>query len=332
MLQFIRKSFVYLAILLLLSGVTISLLLRKYPEVFLSSRIEYFMWNKQVQRIKNTKYQHINAILGDSRAMAAINPCEMSKNYYNFALGGSSFFEGYVTLKTLLKTNRIDTLILCYAPIHYEQTSGNLLNRTVVFDLLENKDIQDLNNTELRFNASIEHKKSSAEGWQTQTERYLRLWHFPFAFRSTILSNYQKNSSVLKYENEVKKELDQYRGHVYFGRAAWAYGVAEEARETSFVVSPVIHHYFDEISKLITNNNIKCFLVTPPMSKNTYNFAKPAYIQSYKRHIQYIKSHYPQLHVDTSLTVLSQFHFGDVSHVNVLGSRKFMQIFPFAEK
>ena len=326
MKSFLRKATTFILLLTLITGAGISALLKLYPEVFLSSRVEYLMWNKQVERIKNTKNKHINAILGDSRAMAAINPLELSKNYANFSLGGSSFFEGYVTLKTLLKTNRIDTLILCYSPVHYEQTSGNLLNRTVVFDLLENKDIQDLNNTELRFNASIEHKKSPSEGWQTQTERYLRSWHFPLAFRSTILSNYQLNAKVSKYENEVKKELDQYRGHVYFGRAAWAYGVAEEARETSFVVSPVIHHYLDEIYKLIIHNNIQCYLVTPPMSKNSYNFAKPAYIQSYKSHIKYIKSHYPQLHVDTSLTVLSQFHFGDVSHVNVLGSKKFMEL------
>jgi hypothetical protein len=329
MLQFIRKSFVYLAILLLLSGVTISLLLRKYPEVFLSSRIEYFMWNKQVQRIKNTKHQHINAILGDSRAMAAINPCEMSKNYYNFALGGSSFFEGYVTLKTLLKTNRIDTLILCYSPVHYEQTSGNLLNRTVVFNLLERTDIQELNANEALLNASIEHKKLRNEGTFTQAERYLRWMHFPFAYRSTMLSNYQLNAKVSRYENEVKKELDQYRGHVFFGRGIWAFGAAEEAREDSFVASPVINHYFNAMAKLIINNQITCYLVSPPMSETTYKYSKPHYISAYKNHIKYIKSRYPQLHVDTSMLVLSQTHFGDVSHVNLLGCRKFMQIFPF---
>jgi hypothetical protein len=325
---FLRKATTFILLLTLILGAGISALLKLYPEVFLSSRVEYLMWNKQVERIKNTKNQHINAILGDSRAMAAINPLELSKNYANFSLGGSSFFEGYVTLKTLIKTNRIDTLILCYSPVHYEQTSGNLLNRTVVFDLLENKDIQDLNNTELRFNASIEHKKSPSEGWQTQTERYLRSWHFPLAFRSTILSNYQLNAKVSKYENEVKKELDQYRGHVFFGRGIWAFGAAEEAREDSFVASPVINHYFNEMAKLIINNQITCYLVSPPMSETTYKYSKPHYISAYKNHIKSIKSRYSQLHVDTSMLVLSQTHFGDVSHVNFLGSKRFRKVLP----
>lgn len=326
---FLRKATTFILLLTLISGASISALLKLYPEVFLSSRVEYLMWHKQVERIKNTKNQHINAILGDSRAMAAINPLELSKKYANFSLGGSSFFEGYVTLKTLLKTNRIDTLILCYSPVHYEQTSGNLLNRTVVFDLLERTDIQVLNANEALLNVSIEHKNLPNEGTFTQAERYLRWMHFPFAYRSTMLSNYQLNAKVSKFENEVKKELEQYRGHVFFGRGIWAFGAAEEAREDSFVASPVINHYFNEMAKLILNKHITCYLVSPPMSETTYKYSKPHYISAYKNHIKYIKSRYPQLHVDTSMLVLSQTHFGDLSHVNSLGSRKFMQIFPF---
>ncbi len=328
MILFLRKATTFILLLTLILGAGISALLKLYPEVFLSSRVEYLMWNKQVERIKNTKNQHINAILGDSRAMAAINPLELSKNYANFSLGGSSFFEGYVTLKTLLKTNRIDTLILCYSPVHYEQTSGNLLNRTVVFNLLERTDIQELNANEALFNASIEHKKLSNEGTFSRAERYLRWMHFPFAYRSTMLSNYQLNAKVSKFEKEVKKELDQYRGHVFFGRGIWAFGAAEEAREDSFVASPVINHYFNEMAKLINNNQITCYLVSPPMSETTYKYSKPHYISAYKNHIKSIKSRYPQLHVDTSMLVLSQTHFGDVSHVNLLGSKRFRKVLP----
>ena len=328
MILFLRKATTFILLLTLISGAGISALLKLYPEVFLSSRVEYFMWNKQVERIKNTQNQHINAILGDSRAMAAINPLELSKNYANFSLGGSSFFEGYVTLKTLLKTNRIDTLILCYSPVHYEQTSGNLLNRTVVFNLLERTDIQELNANEALFNASIEHKKLPNEGTFTHAERYLRWMHFPFAYRSTMLSNYQLNANVSKFEKEVKKELDQYRGHVFFGRGIWAFGAAEEAREDSFVASPVINHYFNEMAKIIINNQITCYLVSPPMSETTYKYSKAHYISAYKNHIKSIKSRYPQLHVDTSMLVLSQTHFGDVSHVNFLGSKRFRKVLP----
>lgn len=329
MIPFLRKATTFILLLTLISGAGISALLKLYPEVFLSSRVEYLMWNKQVERIKNTKNQHINAILGDSRAMAAINPLELSKNYANFSLGGSSFFEGYVTLKTLLKTNRIDTLILCYSPVHYEQTSGNLLNRTVVFNLLERTDIQELNANEALLNASIEHKKLPNEGSLSQAERYLRWMHFPFAYRSTMLCNYQLNAKVSKFEKEVKKELDRYRGHVFFGRGIWAFGAAEEAREDSFVASPVINHYFNEMAKLIINNHIMCYLVSPPMSETTYKYSKPHYILAYKNHIKSIKSRYPQLHVDTSMLVLSQTHFGDVSHVNFLGSKRFRKFLPF---
>lgn len=325
---FLRKATTFILLLTLIKGAGISALLKLYPEVFLSSRVEYLMWNKQVERIKNTKNKHINAILGDSRAMAAINPLELSKNYANFSLGGSSFFEGYVTLKTLLKTNRIDTLVLCYSPVHYEQTSGNLLNRTVVFNLLERTDIQELNANEELFNASIEHKKLPNEGSLAHAERYLRWMHFPFAYRSTMLSNYQLNAKVSRFEKEVKKELDQYRGHVFFGRGIWAFGAAEEAREDSFVASPVINHYFNEMAKLIINNQITCYLVSPPMSETTYKYSKPHYISAYKNHIKYIKSHYPQIHVDTSMLVLSQTHFGDVSHVNVLGCKRFRKVLP----
>ena len=328
MKSFLRKATTFILLLTLISGAGISALLKLYPEVFLSSRVEYLMWNKQVERIKNTKNQHINAILGDSRAMAAINPLELSKNYANFSLGGSSFFEGYVTLKTLLKTNRIDTLILCYSPVHYEQTSGNLLNRTVVFNLLERTDIQELNANEALFNASIEHKKLSSEGSLSQAERYLRWMRFPFAYRSTMLSNYQLNAKVSKFEKEVKQELDQYRGHVFFGRGIWAFGAAEEAREDSFVASPVINHYFNEMAKLIINNQITCYLVSPPMSETTFKYSKPHYISAYKNHIKSIKSRYPQLHVDTSMLVLSQTHFGDVSHVNLLGCKRFRKVLP----
>ncbi len=323
--SFIRKSLTYIIILLLLTGGITAVLLKLYPEVFLSSRVEYVMWNKQLQRIHNTKNkQHLNAIIGDSRAMAAINPRDLSPNYQNFSLGGTSFYEGYITLRTLLKTNKIDTLILCYAPVHFEKNGGNLLQRTMVFRYSEWNDIEQLSEIENRFNANIETKENQDEQPLSTADRCLHFYHEPFTFRGTMIGQYQKNWDASPIEAQVIKELDQNLGQAFYGRNTSMFGVAEEARELNFKPNPVIDYYFNEIMELVKKHHIACHIVTPPMSKNTFKFAKKAYFRAYLGHLLRIQTRYSFAHVDTSLHVYSPFHFGDASHVNVLGGKRFI--------
>ena len=324
MKTFIRKSLTYIVILLLLTGGIISVLLRLYPEVFLSGRVEYVMWNKQLKRIHSVKNQpHLNAIIGDSRAMAAINPRELSPNFQNFSLGGTSFYEGYITLRTLLKTNKIDTLILCYAPVHFEKNGGNLLKRTMVFQHPEINDIQHLNEIEKKLNANIETDVTSDDQPSASFDRMMHYHHEPFIFRGIVVDQFRRNWNPSPVEDQVKKELDQNLGHAFFGRNTSMFGVAEEAREKSFEVNPVIDYYLNELMELVKKHHIACYIITPPTSKNTYKFAKKGYFRAYLGHLLRLQSRYPFAHVDTTLHVYGPFQFGDASHVNALGGRKF---------
>ena len=326
MKTFIRKSLTYIVILLLLTGGIISVLLKLYPEVFLSSRVEYVMWNKQLERIYRTKHkQHLNAIIGDSRAMAAINPKDLSPNYQNFSLGGTSFYEGYITLRTLLETNKIDTLIVCSAQVHFEKNGGNLLQRTMVFQYSQQKDIEELAKIEKQFNANIETKENQDDQPFSTVDRLLHYYHEPFTFRGTMIGQFQKNWIPSPIEAQVKKELDQNLGQAFYGRNTSMFGVAEEARELNFKPNPVIDHYLDAMMELVKKHHIACYIITPPMSKNTYKFAKKAYFRAYLGHLLHLQSRYPNVHIDTNLHVFGPFHFGDASHVNVLGGRKFVK-------
>ncbi len=294
MKSFIRKSLTYIFILLLLTGGIIAFLMKQFPQMFLSSRVEYVMWNKQLQRIHDTKNkQHLNAIIGDSRAMAAINPRDLSPNYQNFSLGGTSFYEGYITLRTLLKTNKIDTLILCYAPIHFEKNGGNLLQRTMVFQYSEYADIQQLGQVEKRFQANIENKENHDDQPYANFDRFLYYYHEPFTFRGTIVNKFQLNNKPSRFEPLVTKELDQNLGQAFYGRNTSMFGVAEEARETNFKVNPVIDYYFNSLMDLVSQHHIACFFVTPPMSKNTYKFAKKGYFRAYLGHLLRLQTRYP---------------------------------------
>jgi hypothetical protein len=320
MKPFIRRITLYFVILLILAGGIISTLLKVYPEVFLSSRVEYVMWHKQLQRIQETKNnQQLNAIIGDSRAMAAINPVSLGPNYVNFSLGGTSFYEGYITLRTLLKTNKIDTLILCYAPIHFEKNGGNLLKRTMVFQHSELHDILELKLIEKKFHANIETEDAHDEQPSATIDRLLHYYHEPFTFRSTLVDQYHNNWKTPEIEAQVIKELNDNRGQVYFGRNISMHGVAEEAREQSFNPNPVILIYFDKLAQLVDKYKIKCYLITPPMSKNTYEFAKKHYFTNYISLLNTLQKKYPFMQINRELTVLSSFHFGDASHVNALG-------------
>ncbi len=324
MKHFIRRAAIYISIVLILAGGAIATLLKVYPEVFLSSRVEYVMWNKQLQRIQTTQHnKHLNAIIGDSRAMAAINPVQLGPNYANFSLGGTSFYEGYITLRTLLKTNKIDTLILCYAPIHFEKNGGNLLNRTMVFQHSEFQHIMELESIENKLNANIETDISNDEQPFATLDRLRHYYHEPFTFRNTLVDQYKTNWNAPEIEAQVIKELNENRGQVFFGRNISMHGVAEEAREQAFNANPVIDYYFDKMAQLVKKHNIKCFVITPPTSKNTYNFAKRSYFKNYINHLETLQKKYPFLHISRELTILNQFSFGDASHVNALGQMRF---------
>ncbi len=324
MKPFIRRIALYFAVLLILAGGTIATLLKVYPEVFLSSRVEYVMWDKQLQRIQETKNnKHLNAIIGDSRAMAAINPVSLGPNYVNFSLGGTSFYEGYITLRTLLKTNKIDTLILCYAPIHFEKNGGNLLKRTMVFKHSEFNDILELHALEKKFQSSIETDLAGDNSTWTTIDRLLHFYHEPFTFRSTMIGQYKTNWTAPAIESQVIKELNNNRGQAFYGRSISMHGVAEEAREQSFDPNKVILEYFQKIALLVQKHGIVCYFITPPTSKNTYTFAKKQYFTNYISLLNTLQKKYPFMQINLELTVLSQFHFGDASHVNALGQMKF---------
>ena len=317
MKKLILKIVSYLFIISFITYSGIYILILFFPHRVLGNVNGYFLWEYQMTQLNNKNNKDKNIILGDSRGMALLNPSIIGKSYTNFSIGGTTTVEGYYSLMKVLGNRKIDTLILCYGPIHFFGQNREFEDRTLPFKFINEIELKQIERIESRYNQTIDNKIPSL---LLNIKRSLLLSRFPPMYRATLLSNFSKKGFDL-----INSEIKIHKGQCLFGNLDSSNGKSQEATDFNlnsiFKVNPVFISYLDSIYKKSTENNITLYFVSPPLNKETFFCIKNTLLyNSYLNIMNTYKTKYPKMKFIDEIKYLPNRFFGDPSHVNREGS------------
>lgn len=320
MKKFILKIIMYGVFVILFTGITIRLSIYLKPEVFRGSYAEYLMWEYQ-KSIMNKKEGNKNIILGDSRALAGIDPKILGNNFINLGLGGSTPIEGFYTLKRILKTKQIDTLIIAYGEYHYME-SDQFKSRTLAFNFIDEKELHSIESLESKFDRSIDVIELNL---MSKIERRTILNSFPFPYyQSTYISNLK---SFFTTKNTPHEEMKQNNGHVLFGRADSADGYEVENNVANFKEHEVIDSYVDSIISLAIKNNAFVVFTNLPFNESTFkNLENNGFNKSFQNYLISKKNKFNnnQFRLILNRDNFGNIYFGDdAGHLNRSGCERY---------
>ena len=256
-----------------------------------------------------------NLIIGDSRALAGIDPIKLSNNFYNISIQGSTFLEGYFQLNRILKETPIDTVILCYGQTHFEKSDYLDALMKSCRNIYSTKNLNELIAFELANNVNYTRKTGKLKLWN-KIRRYLIYYCF-----------IQRKNNPIKIVGDFfnKKTSHLYlakqKGHLLLGQNKYTSTPNQESLEREFLINPIIKTYFYKINQLCKQNNIKVFFISPPVSKISFNMNKTYYNQ-YNSKICELKNNSSICFLNSTV-VYNNNNFGDASHLNQSGCDKF---------
>nr|WP_298793909.1 hypothetical protein [uncultured Allomuricauda sp.] len=286
---------------------------------------EYPMWKSKME-VMEAENEFSNLIIGDSRAIAGVNPNELGPNYYNLALGGGTPMEGYYSLKRMLEAGKkVDTIIVSYAPIHFEQ-SEMFWDRQVkynFYDLEEIDEIFNQMNTNNEIFWAYDGEKNFEESEKSNLFR--RAYKTYFKFPTELRTELSKSFLLRGYTNYgVYKEIKNRRGCFDFGRAQFSNDLNVEAKRIEFSPKTVLITSLEKMFQLAKNNQIMVMYASLPMNRTSFDALSDEYRKGVEQMDARLKRKHPEVEfINPALVYYDDVYFGDASHLNKKGRERF---------
>ena len=293
----------------------------KYSKDVSSGHLNPFTKDGPVATIGNVP-DDITVILGDSRAMAALDPTLFSKKTVNLAVGGGTSIEMYYTLNRYIKNNGSpENVIIMFAPFHYS-IIDNFFERDLFFNYLTVPELYDL------------YGNAHATGSETLLrDNYIeeiiscRL-RTPNKYLPPLINAgvYMRKASNQKSLETIKSQY----GHALFGTLD---GCSDLNYETSYSKmhdtkdAVLLDIYLLKLLDLCKKNNISVTLSAPPMNASSYEALQDSYVKEYTEYIENIASKFTEFTIDSGISYMDDSYFGDASHLNGKGSAEFTKTF-----
>lgn len=287
------------------------------PMAYMDNEYPARRYTREVLR-NDSAYETL--ILGDSRAMADIMPCELNQDSVNLACGGMTSIENYYVLKEYLRNHEAPKrVVLAFAPFHYS-IIDNFWNRTMFFNDLSIADI-----SEVFANArSVGSETLLTDEYGIEVfSNVARLPHvyLPAIFNAKLIGRYGDNKDTLQ-------ELSQAKGYGAFGTAD---GCSDLCYEVNYETlhetgdSALIRRYLLMLMDLCTENGIQVILVQPPMNESSCKELKESYVNQYALFMRSLSDLYPDASVELLIKEYPDEYFGDSSHLNKRGAEIFTE-------
>jgi len=263
----------------------------------------YSMWEYVKRTIHNNSADVRYIAIGDSRLQAGFAP-NVKPNYkgVNLAVAAGSPIEGYYILKKYLEHNPTpESLLISYSPSHLD-TIGAYWPFTVKFGFLDNKDYDEVEETDQRLT-----KKSTLGIDESYTDYLMPTKYGKDFFNGIFGLNWLKNYKVMK-------DLELSNGQKYFGTKPFSNALNDETKRDSFIPSLLVDFYFEKLLKLAQENKIKVCYYTMPFNETSFKATKQSYKEYYNKYIQK-KSHRFNVKVCNQLNYVDNSNFGDKSHL-----------------
>jgi hypothetical protein len=308
--------------------------MKHYPYAFLGHYDDYAIWNFKIKESHNNKYSHI--ILGDSRSVSGIIPDIFSDEIMNLSLTGGSIYDANCILENILnKGNQIDKITLCFAPYHFEEAGISFTERTIPFNLPNVNQFQELLKIQKVTRTDIEQYKTnsrnSLENFFWINYQLLRYKRFPFVYQITFVSNIGKLALARKNFKSITNQLNKSRGYINIGTGQLSEAknkFAQECHRENLHINPIFELYLDKLLKICERKSIKVKLIFPPFSEYSELEINKSYEKETIRYFKNFENKYKNFNLlDDSFTYFPNYYFGDESHLNQLGAKKFTQDF-----
>lgn len=320
-IPFIRKSVVFLSIW----TVIFVSLCQFLPMHYFNG--EYPLWVDKME-VLDEPGEYSNFIFGDSRAIAGIDPRELGDHYYNLALGGGTPMEGYFMLRRLLENgNRVDTLIISYAPLHLEQ-SEMFWDRQMKYRFYDLADAREIFRELNQLNEEFWKYDDARLYTDSKRGSHIRQAYANFLrWPGTLRPELSKSLFLRGAQNlQIRAEVARRKGNFDFGRAKASHGLNVEAQREEFRPKRVIREALEQLLTMAGENNIHVVYTLLPVNATSYNHMTENYKAEVARYHSELAEMFPKVVFrETELKYFEDTCFGDASHVNTKGRERFMQ-------
>lgn len=277
------------------------------------------------KQVINGPADYNTLILGDSRAVADIFTLDIS-DAATLANGGATAIENYYYLRDYIARHGAPKkCIIGFAPFHYTQID-NFWNRTVYFNDLTIGEMCEVRKN-ARLIAQSEQEGSDKgiviTGGDTVDliSNRLRLPHvyMPALINSKFVGRYAENKNIYT-------QIRRAGGHQLYGTENGSSDLNYEVNYSSMdetADAKLIQKYLLMLLDLCRDNNIETYLISLPMNEASYEKLQESYALSLKMFLRSIRDMYPEIEVEIVQKEYKNEFFGDSSHLNEEGAKKF---------
>lgn len=300
------KKFLKLIFKNLIILVVLILLIQTLPkEYIMSSNLEFMKQLDTHNKMIDISKSKINIIVGDSRAEFGLIDPKLS--FTNLSLGGSTPFEGYLTVRKVLNQGtKIDSIIISYGPL-LVHTQLTYFSRTKYYDLFDDE----FSKKEIEFLEKIRDPiYDDSQGFiDSLIPKNLYPVYFSILDFTTSITGlpYFAINKIISFSKSFEDKTNKN-----------PYCTSPEiARSGSYKNSLTNEIYLQKIKKLLDLNKIKYFFVYTPLIK-TSKLPEP---------ISYWNHYYDKTKIlnplNTSTPLFDHDLFRDCAHLNFKGSKIF---------
>ena len=260
-------------------------------------------------------------VLGDSCAVAGVDPRELPMPALNLALGGGTAMEAYYVLVRYLEQHPPPkTVLLSLSPYHFQESL--FWERLTRYHFLRFREQREALDALRDFpTPPLVNEATGAVVAPSLWDALLyRVW-FPSKYSNSVI---EARGFARRADNQVfLRDVLAQRGYKAFGAHARndeSNGI--EKRPAQFTVAGVLDHYMDRLLALAAAKDIAVRFYVMPYNEASWAIAeheRAVYIAGYHAHLATLAARSQQFRLLNALWELPADHFGDSSHVNPRG-------------
>ncbi|MCO4792823.1 MAG: hypothetical protein KC493_03865 [Bacteriovoracaceae bacterium] len=310
---------------------------------------DYLAWNYKHDIIDrdSSKFNPKDIIIGDSLALAAVNPTLISTDLYNLAMSGFTLVDSYYFLKKYLESGKTPKRVFLSHGMTHWQGSDAFSGQTIGYGFLKTKDFNHFleSTSGLDFFYSPEESFSLFKKWfpfnyiypyvvknhkstLAKVEYYLfKLGVAPLLFnhiKTIILDFYEYDQ--LKRKKEIIVRMESMKGQHFFDFNNTVNLPNPITNYDNWAIHPVNDLYFKKILALLKENKIQTIIEFVPNNYVTWKNFKPTFFKEMDSYFLDISYSYPNLIVSKSTSMPIE-NYGDMDHVNEIGQSVFSELF-----